>query len=132
MGISDGSSDGCGSDLMAALLALLAYVVLRSPRPEITGETDVPNETGNGKTLKNYPHLWFGVACLFFYMGAEVMAGDAIGTYGEGLGLPVKETSYFTSLTLASMLRSEEHTSELQSLSRISYAVFCLPKQKAQ
>src|SRR3546814_16932874 len=32
------------------------------------------------------------------------MAGDAIGIYGEGLGLPVKETSYFTSLTLASML----------------------------
>src|SRR3546814_10087483 len=27
-------------------------------------------------------------------------------------------------------LRSEEHTSELQSLLRISYAVFCLQKQK--
>src|SRR3546814_8462369 len=27
------------------------------------------------------------------------------------------------------MLRSEEHTSELQSLMRISYAVFCLQKQ---
>src|SRR3546814_5671562 len=27
--------------------------------------------------------------------------------------------------------RSEEHTSELQSLMRISYAVFCLPKTKA-
>src|SRR3546814_8132222 len=28
--------------------------------------------------------------------------------------------------------RSEEHTSELQSLMRISYAVFCLQKKKAQ
>src|SRR3546814_10848773 len=28
--------------------------------------------------------------------------------------------------------RSEEHTSELQSLMRISYAVFCLKKQKTQ
>src|SRR3546814_8052528 len=28
------------------------------------------------------------------------------------------------------MLRSEEHTSELQSLMRISYAVFCLKKTK--
>src|SRR3546814_2128905 len=28
-------------------------------------------------------------------------------------------------------LRSEEHTSELQSLMRISYAVFCLQKKKA-
>src|SRR3546814_4971517 len=29
-------------------------------------------------------------------------------------------------------LRSEEHTSELQSLMRISYAVFCLKKKKKQ
>src|SRR3546814_7773513 len=32
--------------------------------------------------------------------------------------------------TLADHLRSEEHTSELQSLMRISYAVFCLTKKK--
>src|SRR3546814_2769331 len=31
---------------------------------------------------------------------------------------------------LLGMLRSEEHTSELQSLMRISYAVFCLNKKK--
>src|SRR3546814_3354994 len=31
---------------------------------------------------------------------------------------------------IASRLRSEEHTSELQSLMRISYAVFCLKKKK--
>src|SRR3546814_1965640 len=30
----------------------------------------------------------------------------------------------------AMVLRSEEHTSELQSLMRISYAVFCLKKKK--
>src|SRR3546814_1954345 len=29
------------------------------------------------------------------------------------------------------LLRSEEHTSELQSLMRISYAVFCLKKKKS-
>src|SRR3546814_8457105 len=29
-----------------------------------------------------------------------------------------------------SVMRSEEHTSELQSLMRISYAVFCLNKKK--
>src|SRR3546814_1287381 len=29
-----------------------------------------------------------------------------------------------------SQIRSEEHTSELQSLMRISYAVFCLKKKK--
>src|SRR3546814_2674165 len=31
---------------------------------------------------------------------------------------------------LAAAVRSEEHTSELQSLMRISYAVFCLKKKK--
>src|SRR3546814_2441307 len=31
-----------------------------------------------------------------------------------------------------SAIRSEEHTSELQSLMRISYAVFCLKKKKQQ
>src|SRR3546814_8203418 len=41
-------------------------------------------------------------------------------------------TSSKTSSTLASgsaLARSEEHTSELQSLMRISYAVFCLKKK---
>src|SRR3546814_6049999 len=32
----------------------------------------------------------------------------------------------------AVLVRSEEHTSELQSLMRISYAVFCLKKKKQQ
>src|SRR3546814_7112638 len=32
----------------------------------------------------------------------------------------------------ASLARSEEHTSELQSLMRISYAVFCLKKKKTK
>src|SRR3546814_10815577 len=33
-------------------------------------------------------------------------------------------------LSPSAWLRSEEHTSELQSLMRISYAVFCLKKKK--
>src|SRR3546814_10132384 len=33
-------------------------------------------------------------------------------------------------LGLLGIMRSEEHTSELQSLMRISYAVFCLKKKK--
>src|SRR3546814_6888785 len=36
--------------------------------------------------------------------------------------------SFFTSRKAE--IRSEEHTSELQSLMRISYAVFCLKKKK--
>src|SRR3546814_8516161 len=36
----------------------------------------------------------------------------------------------FAGVALDRNARSEEHTSELQSLMRISYAVFCLKKQK--
>src|SRR3546814_6608510 len=35
-------------------------------------------------------------------------------------------------IELLSLSRSEEHTSELQSLMRISYAVFCLKKKKQE
>jgi len=37
-------------------------------------------------------------------VGAEVMAGDAIGAYGRGMGMPLDETKYFTTFTLFSML----------------------------
>src|SRR3546814_5446398 len=44
---------------------------------------------------------------------------------------PSRRTCSRTSATTCSaMARSEEHTSELQSLMRISYAVFCLQKKK--
>src|SRR3546814_3072866 len=46
------------------------------------------------------------------------------------VGLDNRITS--ESAATAKQLRSEEHTSELQSLMRISYAVFCLKKKKAQ
>src|SRR3546814_965040 len=39
-------------------------------------------------------------------------------------------TSPVTSVQWLGKVRSEEHTSELQSLMRISYAVFCLKKKK--
>src|SRR3546814_9473580 len=38
--------------------------------------------------------------------------------------------SPLSNIDLVAALRSEEHTSELQSLMRISYAVFCLKKKK--
>src|SRR3546814_3699316 len=37
--------------------------------------------------------------------------------------------AFFVALDCGATLRSEEHTSELQSLMRISYAVFCLKKK---
>src|SRR3546814_960357 len=49
----------------------------------------------------------------------EVLRRVALIKVAQGLGIPLAE------------IRSEEHTSELQSLMRISYAVFCLKKKKA-
>src|SRR3546814_5220821 len=46
------------------------------------------------------------------------------------LTLNTKIATIFTGLIVQRMVRSEEHTSELQSLMRISYAVFCLKKKK--
>src|SRR3546814_4942483 len=46
--------------------------------------------------------------------------------HGLRIGAPGIHISDCDSLTI---VRSEEHTSELQSLMRISYAVFCLKKQ---
>src|SRR3546814_10334210 len=48
------------------------------------------------------------------------------------LGLPDVSplNEKYVQATLNTMERSEEHTSELQSLMRISYAVFCLKKKK--
>ncbi|TPG20145.1 glucose/galactose MFS transporter [Sphingomonas koreensis] len=88
---------------MAALLAMLALGVLYSPLPELVPDDDEAS-AADGRSLLAFPQLWLGVLCLFLYMGAEVMAGDAIGTYGAGFGLPISQTAYFTSLTLAGML----------------------------
>src|SRR3546814_7506681 len=44
--------------------------------------------------------------------------------------LPPSPTSTRRALNAGPSSRSEEHTSELQSLMRISYAVFCLKKKK--
>src|SRR3546814_7118808 len=49
--------------------------------------------------------------------------GGTAGVHAQAACLPVCPPQ-------RSELRSEEHTSELQSLMRISYAVFCLNKKK--
>src|SRR3546814_5193169 len=46
----------------------------------------------------------------------------------QGIASQFRSTSRTRALSTA--IRSEEHTSELQSLMRISYAVFCLKKKR--
>ncbi len=89
---------------MAALLALLSVGILYSPLPDLRPELANASSGARQRGLGGYPHLWLGAFCLFLYVGVEVLAGDAIGTYGRAHGLPADETKYFTSLTLAAML----------------------------
>src|SRR3546814_8147264 len=55
----------------------------------------------------------------------DVAALTEVIVEGARLGLDLGDAAL-----LARYQRSEEHTSELQSLMRISYAVFCLKKKK--
>src|SRR3546814_2303342 len=55
----------------------------------------------------------------------------AAGTELAELILPVQSLSSRVKELYNPKARSEEHTSELQSLMRISYAVFCLKKKKS-
>src|SRR3546814_4157984 len=63
-------------------------------------------------------------------LGARVYPGPAkeIGFKPVALSAAGAQSS-LRQLAAAPVLRSEEHTSELQSLMRISYAVFCLKKK---
>ena len=92
--------------VMAALLVLLAIWVVRSSLPEIKpAGANEEREIGHvGGSIFGFPHLWLGVLCLFLYVGVEVMAGDAIGIYGQGFGLPLDATKHFTSYTMFAML----------------------------
>ena len=81
--------------IMAIILFLLAYMIKKSGLPEINIDKETPLEA-NQPTAKTsvfrFPHLWMGVICLFVYVGVEVIAGDAIGTYGKVMGMSIDRT----------------------------------------
>src|SRR3546814_1519634 len=104
MRISDWSSDVCSSDL----LALHAGV-------RRTSDMHVIQERGKG--------------CLRRDQRAVVEKCRIAAIFG----LQASRMRFLhRNLLLRAPFRSEEHTSELQSLMRISYAVFCLKKQNIQ
>ena len=93
--------------VMAGVLVVVAVGILFSPLPELKpAEVNAApaRAAGGERGLWQYPHLWLGVLCLFVYVGVEVLAGDAIGAYGNGFGLSLDQTKFFTSFTLAAML----------------------------
>src|SRR3546814_2056500 len=59
-----------------------------------------------------------------------VSARSTNGRYSVPVLMTACTTRAILAVRAVIALRSEEHTSELQSLMRISYAVFCLKKKK--
>src|SRR3546814_7179278 len=67
------------------------------------------------------------------YVEAELasrpwFAGDAMTAADIMMSFPLEAARHRAGLDARRPARSEEHTSELQSLMRISYAAFCLKK----
>ena len=90
--------------VMAVILVLLAVMIWRSALPEIEQEEEESTAKTDKTSVFQFPHLVLGMLCLFLYVGVEVMAGDAIGTYGQTIGLSLDTTKYFTTFTLFAML----------------------------
>src|SRR3546814_9167837 len=84
-----------------------------------------------GPARKICARLWRGGA-LDEFLGREELHLDPRRCGGEGrlYQEPRRQGHCLYPRSQGLGLRSEEHTSELQSLMRISYAVFCLKKKK--
>src|SRR3546814_6301911 len=136
MRISDGSSDVGSSDLTGggSLEHAEAEYIGRASGylkalddfravPLRTASGGIPVTVGDVATVQIGPDTRRGIAEL---NGEGEVAGGVI-VMREGKN--AREVIDGVRTKLAE-LRSEEHTSELQSLMRISYAVFCLKKKK--
>src|SRR3546814_6459617 len=106
MRISDWSSDVCSSDLIEAVAA---SALARSPG------------VSPGEDRMRSPII----------LGALVALLTPAGALAQRADLPPSEkvAEALDNHPAVAAARSEEHTSELQSLMRISYAVFCLQKK---
>lgn len=91
---------------MAIIFTVLAKLLKQSPLPEISLVDDDPlipsNVEENKTSILQFPSLILGALTLFFYVGAEVIAGDTIGLFASNLG--VANATSLTSYTMAFML----------------------------
>src|SRR3546814_7705396 len=116
MRISDWSSDVCSSDLRP-LRSFPIFPGRREhcPWPSIPRfRYPEPKERSLGWRLFQCCFLWRRSSVRKHWHG-EPMAAVCVMSF---------------EIEVRRRIRSEEHTSELQSLMRISYAVFCLNKKK--
>src|SRR3546814_4034796 len=117
MRISDWSSDVCSSDL-------LDFFQCKSRRSLVGRRRDY---------FSAPPDCWSAIpAAAPGRVSCKLRRPPARGVRGQGRGA-VADPKFLKFDTLAlhagQQPRSEEHTSELQSLMRSSYAVFCLKKE---
>src|SRR3546814_1491179 len=127
MRISDWSSDVCSSDLVLALLLQIgnrpALLGRGEERREVELSVGSLQRDEEVEDLVVHP-VRTGVRLVGLVhqhdrseAARQRLGGDELGLRHRALG-SIDQQQY----------RSEEHTSELQSLMRISYAVFCLKK----
>lgn len=89
------------------VLLILAVAINFSHLPEIDTEHEdeaVAKANSNKTSVFQFPHLMLGVLTLFLYVGAEVMAGDTIISYGASQGIALSTAKFFTTCTLIAMI----------------------------
>src|SRR3546814_4804184 len=123
MRISDWSSDVCSSDLPAAQhrqhpVAVRTEILRQGGSHAV--EREIEQEDIDAPAVEAGAEAFFPFHCRRVAI-RDPMAGD-LGQIGGVLTHEILEIGR----------RSEEHTSELQSLMRISYAVFCSKKKKSK
>lgn len=91
---------------MAVLGFVLAVAMMFAPLPDIEDEEVEGQEdmAVNLPALLKFPQLILGSIALFFYVGVEVIAGDAIGLLGKQAGLDTAVASVLTSYTMVFMV----------------------------
>ena len=92
--------------VMAGVLFILGILIRKAPLPSVDANSseEKSNDADVKTSIFQFPHLWLGVATLFVYVGAEVIAGDTIIAYGISLGIPTAEAKFFTTYTLMAMV----------------------------
>src|SRR3546814_4172959 len=121
MRISDWSSDVCSSDLNG-----MPWWYFHNFNGPLDG-TRLKSLDPSGLLERHIPGGRI-VGCVVYPAAAITEPG--VVKHVEGDRFPLGELDGSASERVQRLHRSEEHTSELQSLMRISYAVFCLKKKK--